>query len=108
MNIFSCILKCLCLYHFSQSDHWKDEHTMVITIDPSSTRNVPIFFQHKGQNEELTRAYLIVKPRGISSNDKTLRSSVQLQAFAWESFKLGVTIDNQPVTSVMQLEGKFL
>ena len=96
--------------NFSKSDHWKNDHSMDITIEPSSSRDIFISFQHKGQIEELTKANLIVKPRGISQSDikKTFKSTVQLQAFAWESFKLGVAIDDQPVTSVMQLEGEFL
>ena len=74
-------------------------------MEPSSTRDIFISFKHQTQIDEFTKAYLIVKPRGISNSDRTFKSTVQLQAFAWESFKLGVVIDDQPVTSVMQLEG---
>ena len=78
---------------------------MDITMEPSSTRDIFISFKQQTQIDEFTKAYLIVKPRGISNSDRTFKSTVQLQAFSWESFKLGVVIDDQPVTSVMQLEG---
>jgi len=85
--------------NFGEDDH--DHHpgcgkVLDITIGAQCKRD--IFVKYQPSNLGESEANLVLKPHGIARDKKTLKSKVQLKAYHFESYKVAIVCNEQPLT----------
>ena len=88
------------------SDHWKNGQALDISIGPKCTRDIFIGFRNNSPGLAHFKGDLIIKPHGLTKNEanRALKSKVHLQAFTFESFRLSIFINEEPLKDTFKYD----